>query len=242
MTSTATREALGDWSGIKGAHYHILYAIWLLFRGSIDQIAFYQGNDLLAHPIAPPSLDDIDAPISIHAQRERHDIWIQIKSTDTQWSPQRFLPADTEGDNLLKNFICNAFESEKNGKTWSVHLVTQGTIKRTDLEEFVSKPVKKRKLNKSLREIVTRAQQDLLHAGNRRNTVQQKKLRALGLTVLAQLATCTPHHVERLAAQVELDIAYACYDRALTSQVANALAGALLKDAAVGPTAARLTT
>jgi hypothetical protein len=180
MNSSITREAIGDWSGLKGTHYHILYAIWLLLRGNVGQIAFYQGNDLLARPVAPPSRDDVEEPISLNARADEHDSWIQIKSTDTQWSPQRFLPADTEKENLLKNLICNAFESEKNGRHWSVHLITQGTIKRNDLEEFVANPSRKRKLNKSLTEIVKRSQQDLLRAGNKRNTISQRKLRALG--------------------------------------------------------------
>lgn len=239
MSLSISREAIGDWSGLKGTHYHILYAIWLLLRGNVRQIAFYQGNDLLARPVAPPSADDIEESISLCARSGEHDSWIQIKSTDTQWSPQRFLPANTEKDNLLKNLICNAFESEKNGRTWGVHLITQGTIKRNDLEEFITNPSRKRKLNKSLSEIVKRAQQDLLQAGNKRNTISQRKLRALALDILSKLATCIPHQSKQLAAEVELELAYACYNRDLTNQVAAALVGALLKDAAEGPSAAR---
>jgi len=37
----AQREIAGDWSALKGVHYHLVYALWLLLRGGADWVAFY---------------------------------------------------------------------------------------------------------------------------------------------------------------------------------------------------------
>jgi hypothetical protein len=47
-------EIRGDWNNLKGTEYHLIYALWLLFQNRAARIAFYRGNDLLAHPIPPP--------------------------------------------------------------------------------------------------------------------------------------------------------------------------------------------
>jgi hypothetical protein len=105
-----TKDALGDSSGIKGTEYHLLYALWLLLRGESERVAFYEGNDLLAHPIAPPKIVESEdfRRVSLHAEESNEDLWIQLKSTESPWTRGKFLPANTKDDNLLKNFICNA--------------------------------------------------------------------------------------------------------------------------------------
>jgi len=59
IVADLTKDAQGDASGIKGTEYHLLYALWLLLRGGADRISFYEGNDLLARPIAPPKIVEL---------------------------------------------------------------------------------------------------------------------------------------------------------------------------------------
>src|ERR1044072_7303942 len=98
MSSSIDKEALGDWSGIKGNGYDILYAIWLLLREGSTRVSFYEGNDLLAVSIPPPrprTGEAVTPPISLHSQTENEDVWIQLKSTDANWTVARFLPKET---------------------------------------------------------------------------------------------------------------------------------------------------
>jgi hypothetical protein len=48
------REALGDWSNLKGSRYHLVYALWLILRDQAGGVHFYKGNDLLARSAEPP--------------------------------------------------------------------------------------------------------------------------------------------------------------------------------------------
>ena len=58
MPSVTDKEARGGWSNLKGIRYHLVYALRLLLVDRVSEVAFYQGNDLLAlppQPEAPPA-------------------------------------------------------------------------------------------------------------------------------------------------------------------------------------------
>lgn len=234
-----SKDALGDNSGLKGTEYHLLYALWLLLRDGADRVSFYQGNDLLANPIAPPKTDDADTapPIPIHASESNEDVWIQLKSTESPWSPSGFIPANTKDDNLLKNFLCNAVRSESEGKSWRVELGTQGYVKKQELEAFISRPDGFSDLNKHLHEIIDKAQRHLKKEGFLPNQYAENNLLKISTSILSQLARAKPISRERLLAEIELELAYACYDQDLAAQVLRALLGALLSDVSPLPVA-----
>ena len=232
-----TKDALGDLSVSKGTEYHLLFALWLLLRAIAEQVKFYEGNDLLAHPIAPPkTVDSLDGPpIALLAQGTDDDVWIQLKSTESPWTPSSVLPPNIKDDNLLKNFICNAVRSESQGRSWRVVLGTQGFVQRNELEEFISDPAASPVLSKRLNEILARARGDLIKAGFASSLVSESRLLSLSINILSQLAKTKPMPREVLLAEIELELVSACYDRTLALQVSRALRGALLSDASVVP-------
>jgi hypothetical protein len=54
MPSQHEAGLLGDWSGFRGAEYHLAFALWLLLTEQIKWIRFYDSNDLRA--AMPPEL------------------------------------------------------------------------------------------------------------------------------------------------------------------------------------------
>ena len=76
IPSLLQNEAMGDLSGLKGAYYHFVYALYLLLNREAQEIAFYAGNDLRARP--PVELGQ-DADAGILAINIMHDCWIQLK-------------------------------------------------------------------------------------------------------------------------------------------------------------------
>jgi hypothetical protein len=243
MSSFLDNEARGDWGGLKGAEYHLLYALWLLLRGGVAHVAFYRGNDILAHPAPPPTAEEVgDEPplVSMRAQQDNEDVWIQLKSTESRWTPSDFLPARLDENNLLKNFICNAIQSQREGRPWRALLVTQGFVDRGSLTEFLAEPAQKPRLDSSLKEVVERSRTALEAAGFGGDDVAPERLRDLALSILAQLAETKPESRATLQAEIELELAYRCYDRGLANQVSHALLGALLADSAAGPATARV--
>lgn len=243
MSSFLDNEARGDWGGLKGAEYHLLYALWLLLRGAAAHVAFYQGNDILARPAPPPSAGNpSDEPplVSMRVQHLNEDVWIQLKSTESQWTRSDFLPAQVAEDNLLKNFICNAVQSQRAGRTWRAQLVTQGFVSRQRLEEFLEDPTQTPDLNSRLNEIVERSRIALEAAGFVGEDVTQERLRELALSVLAQLAETRPKSRETLESGIESALVSRCYNLEWAGQVSHTLLGALLADSAVGPAAARV--
>src|SRR5207253_1561294 len=112
----------------KGTEYHLVYAIWLLLRGTGGRVAFYKGNDLLARPAAPPitrGVDDGLPPIPLHVSLQGQDQWIQLKATAELWTRTNLL-----SENLLLNYVLNALHSEQEGRGWEVQLITQGVVRR----------------------------------------------------------------------------------------------------------------
>ena len=61
MSTGMDREALGDWSNLKGSRYHLVYALWLILETRSEGVHFYEGNDLRGDP-APPILQDTPLP------------------------------------------------------------------------------------------------------------------------------------------------------------------------------------
>ncbi len=138
MSSTADKEAIGDWSNRKGTRYHLVYALWLLLRGQATEVVFYQGNDLLARPAPPHDLDRHgNAPVTARSADDNGvtDTWIQLKATRTPWTVSALLD-----DNLLFNFICSAAASESQRRTWRVALATEAVVRDEEIRAFAASP------------------------------------------------------------------------------------------------------
>ncbi len=58
MPSPLDNEIRGDWNNLKGTEYHLVYVLWLLLCQNARSVAFYRGNDLLANPAPPPTLEE----------------------------------------------------------------------------------------------------------------------------------------------------------------------------------------
>ena len=242
MPSQHNSEILGDWSGIKGTEYHILYAIWLLLCKGASQVSFYAGNDLLASTITPPRPQEAyesGAGIALRSISGPQDIWIQVKSTDLPWTLARILPKvnrNAQPQNLIKNFICNAVLSERDGRTWQAQLVTQGLIKSTEILNFLANP--EEPFLTRLGEVIQEAKMEFQKLDPSTN-ITEDSLHRIALEVLRQLAGTKPRTFDSLKSQIETEIALACFNRELMYQIANTLRGALLEDAASSPAAAR---
>jgi hypothetical protein len=238
--SVLDSEIRGDWNNLKGTDYHLVYALWLLLCSDVSGVAFYRGNDLLARPTLPPVFGEISesTPIALlHTSGDR-DVWVQLKATTANWTPTALLRTE---ENLLANFLCNVFQSQREGRQWDVRLVTQGTVQRTEVEEFIADPSQKPMLRKSLDEIVAQTRSRIQSGGDDKLAeCLEITLHVLALEILGQLARTEPIHLETLKAEIEREIAYACPDPEAVSQMANTLLGALLSDAAGGPENARI--
>jgi hypothetical protein len=234
MNQGANREALGDWSNLKGSRYHLVYAIWLILRNQANKVHFYEGNDLLASPVVPLAIPDSASPsvVPLAASVEAEDLWIQLKCTREPWTVTNLL-----AENLLYNFICNSFVSESHGRRWRVLLVTEGVVRRDEILEFANGPASKPNLNVCLESIVAKASGALATPAGPAPSTPQIKDRAL--EILRELAKTQPVSLETLKAQVETELTLACPDRNRTRRLASLLIGAMLEDAAEGPGRAR---
>ncbi len=234
MSSPLDEEIRGDWNNLKGTHYHLVYALWLLLRRNAGSVAFYRGNDLLARIAPPPAPEEVNTiSPAIHIQDENEDEWIQLKATRDPWTRTAVLQG-----NLLANFIYNALASEAAGRGWRARLVTQGEIRRTEIKEFVENPTRFRQLARILRGIIHEVR-ERLHQ-NSWQPVDEARLRTLALTILQQLAQEEPVSLAQLKAEVDLQLTYRYISSELVQQVGNTLLGALLQDAAAGPAAAHV--
>jgi hypothetical protein len=238
MGSVTDREVLGDWSNLKGSRYHLAYAIWLLLQDRASEVAFFEGNDLLAHP-APPRVQDgeVDAapPIPMVATHGEMDIWIQLKSTRSPWTVSELL-----GENLLFNFICNTIISERRQRPWEVVLITEAEVRSNAIRDFVADPESKSGNNEDLEVIVERARVALEEKFG--VPITAAALRQRAVQILASLADTQPVALDTLKAEIELEIAYACPDRTAAKRIASTLVGAMLEDAVAGPSHARRYT
>ncbi|HTU19869.1 MAG TPA: hypothetical protein VMG10_17535 [Gemmataceae bacterium] len=138
MSSGVDREVLGDWNNFKGTRYHLVFVIWLLLKGRVKEVRFFEGNDLLAtQTIVPPTVTAAASMpvISIEAPGATEDVWMQLKCTCAPWTRSNLLD-----ENLLFNFICNSYASQRRGRTWKVQLVTEGEVRKNEIFEFVNNP------------------------------------------------------------------------------------------------------
>lgn len=237
MTLASWEEIIGDWNNLKGTAYHLVYAIWLLLRDGASEVAFYGGNDLTARyaPTAPPGVDSTrnEQSISMRSDTVDGDIWIQLKSTEEDWTPSKLLDEE-----LMANYICNAISSESQGRNWKVRLTTQARVRKVDIEEFLADPTNHNNLNNKLNTCVSTALARI-QASGMGSAPTAADLHDLALQILTQLSFTQPVRMETLRAEIELELAYGYPDRVTVGQIANTLLGALLKDAAAGPPASK---
>jgi tetratricopeptide (TPR) repeat protein len=235
MAAGLNGEIQGDWNNRKGTHYHLVYALWLLLRGSATEVAFYQGNDLLARPSVPPTPDNTreDAIVSAVVKNADKDIWVQLKSTCAFWSPGKFLE-----DNLLSNFVCNALQSEHNHRLWETRLVTQGYVSVAELMKFIRSPSSAKNLDDKLTACVQHVAERLKEDGLF-PVPDNHSIRDLAVRILYQLSGTKPIMLETAKAQVENELSYQCPSRLAVQRFCNMLLGAMLSDASAGPANAR---
>ena len=151
MAAGVDREVLGDWNNLKGTRYHIVYAIWLILRARAGEVRFFEGNDLVAAPVVPPTVVGIgpETMVSVGAQIAAEDVWMQLKCTRSPWTSSALLD-----ENLLLNFVCNSFASQRHGRPWQVRLVTEAEVRRNEILEFVGDPSAKPTLLRKLDAII----------------------------------------------------------------------------------------
>lgn len=232
-------EIRGDWSNIRGTEYHFVYALWLIITNHAPAIWFYKGNDLLASPVietvTPPvfdeeSDDNLVPSVPLRAGTDNIDEWIQLKATRKPWTPSEVLK-----DNLLFNFICNAYHSESQGRQWKVTLISQGEVRRKKLIEFSSDPSKNTDLEMRLKEILTKSKQHLKRIGWKDTKGSREKLSDVVKTIFKQIADADAVPIALLKKEVEAELAYSINDRDAVESTATQLLGAILLDSAKGP-------
>jgi hypothetical protein len=229
VKSVSEKEAIGDWSNLKGTRYHLAYALWLLLRGGASEVRFFAGNDLLFRAIQPPLDIDNTSTISLSAitRDPDCDIWVQLKATATDWTRSELL----EG-NLLFNFICNAAVSESNNRHWRISLITEADIRTGDIAEFAANPSGNPKLNAQLIAIVDAAQKHLASSSISRSS---KEIHDIAVNSLTMLASTRRTAMETLRAEIETAIMESAPNRIAVRRIASTLIGALLSSAAESP-------
>jgi len=227
----ASKDALGDWRGLHGTHYHLIYAIWLLICDGAARVAFYEGNDLrvLSSP-QKPSRRAPPQPSTIGAETLDHDVWIQLKATHTPWSASGLCR-----DNLLANFVVNAITSIRSGRKFVIRLVSQAMIDTDAIPKLRAalrgsgEPADKTRIN----DLITAVQGRVSPRPTRTDVIAGVR------EVLNQLQVSSPVFESTLEAEVERDLALLYPDHELIFQIKNALMGALLKDVKGGPSVPR---
>lgn len=218
MSSHSANEIIGDWNNLKGTHYHLVFALWLILRRQASSVEFYQGNDLLAHSFA----------------EELDDLWVQLKATKSKWTRSKILE-----ENLLLNFIYNAFESKKHGRKWKARLISQGEVDKDEILEFIATPDKFTQLSKSFNQIVDKAQIEI-NKNTSATAVACVEIVKIGLAVLKQIADEEPIPLEVLQSQIESELTLAFPTRETVREIGNLLLGAMIEDSAAGPKTARV--
>lgn len=234
MSKDVDREVLGDWNNLKGTKYHITYAIWLILKDQAAEVRFFEGNDLWTAPGIPPIVKDSEAeqPVLAVARIAAEEIWIQLKCTRTPWTPSSLLD-----ENLLFNFVCNTFESDRRRKVWQVRLVTEAEVRKDEIHVFASDSDGKPILKNKLEGIVRRVVEFLANRGDDLPSREAVTIRALD--ILRMLAETKPIMLDTLKAEVEVEIALVSPDRLQMKRLASLLVGAMLEDSGAGPVQAR---
>ena len=235
MSSFLENEAKGDWRNFKGDHYHLIYLIWSLLHEN-GTIAFYQGNDLLRQvsSLAPPAEGEIILCLSQSSENE-HDEWIQLKSAEkANWTCRPII------QDLLENFLFNALLSESRGRQWSVSLVTQSTIDKANIENFLanygksqSQPELASEFENAINEVVRRWNSE------NQNNVSFADAEYLALKIMRQLSEQHPRPLNELKLECQNVLLETYPNKQRVTGILDTLSGALLEEARKGPQHAR---
>lgn len=232
-------EIRGDWNNIRGTEYHFVYALWLVITNKVPAVWFYKGNDLLATPeleaVPPPVFDeglenDVIPSVPLRTGTEKMDEWIQLKATREPWTVTKVLE-----DNLLFNFICNAYHSESKGRGWKVSLISQGEARSKALTDFINDPTKSPESNERLGAILEKAKIHLKKVGWKNTKKAREELDEIVKSIFGQIAYAEPISLDLLKKGIETELAYSLTDREAVNSSARQLLGAMLLDSSKGP-------
>ena len=239
MNDALQREVIGDHNVVKGTDYHLVYTLWrLLYKPS--RIAFYQGNDLLDRPLTLLSGADVQAspvdtiiPLWVEDVDAQVDVWVQLKSTSSNWTLHRLLADET----LVYNFIMNALRSRQDQREAQFEFVSQGAVNTVQIRSFVSNPAlpqftrQRERLDEILQQVAT-------HLKNSHTSVGlpgRAELRDLSHGILLEVAEAKPQNIDTLVAQIISALTEFTGSREGGRSLANKLLGALLRDSAAAP-------
>lgn len=220
-------EAMGDLSGLKGAYYHFVYALYLLLDREAQEVAFYAGNDLRVHP--PIELDQ-DAGAGILATAAIHDRWIQLKNTDTDqaWTMHRLLSDKT----LFLTLLLNALHSEHLQRSWSVRLVSPALIRSKGINDFLKAPANKPELDRlfkgSIIDAYWRWNEWLQEQGTDKGAGIDH-VRAIAKQVLKQIADSPVVPLGQISDRIRIAMLEIFHDSTVALQNAFTLRGALME-------------
>ncbi|MFN3650418.1 MAG: TPR end-of-group domain-containing protein [Armatimonadota bacterium] len=225
-------EAIGDWSGLKGSHYHLVYGVYLLLvRGRT--ITFYAGNDLLSTP--PPECTEADA-VSIRSSASVRDEWVQLKNVadDHRWTVYRIL----SDERLLLNLILNGLVSASEGREWTAVLASPAPIAADDIENYLHPPgepeekvrERRERLQARFAEVVAQAVEMWEKAreeSGRGAQVTAAEARAVAERVLGQIALSPRSPIQFLIDGIEKELLKIYPDAHTVGKVVLALCGAI---------------
>ncbi len=217
-------EARGDWSGFKGAHYHLAFAAYSLLCEGTGSTSFYAGNDLLNTRADPNTLFHARLQQSSHPQQ---DEWVQLKSGDSPWTISALL-----SEKLLLTFILDAFLSEAGGRSWSVRLVSPAPVRSKKLESFVRDPAQHSGLKEQFDAILSEAQSEC--SKNASSPVSLSAIEELAKRVLLHIAECKPLPLDLIESQIRESLLSLYPNQRTKYQILQALEGALLHIAGGG--------
>jgi len=230
-------DALGDWRGLHGTHYHLIYALWLLICDHAQRVAFYEGNDLRVQPdpAAPPQPSERTeqvALVPLAVRTQVIDVWVQLKATTRSWSTGGLC-----ADNLLANFIVNAITSARAERPYVVRLASQGRIDSKVIDALLlalDGQGKESDINH-----VAAAMEDARDRFPEADRPEPGEVTEGAREVLNRLRGTEPAYGAALEAEVERDLALLYPDRDTVLQIKGVLMYAILRDSAGGPYARR---
>lgn len=226
-------ERLGDWSGIKGTHYHLLYGIHRLLTGRAGEIVLYGGNDLLVRSGGPPpELSPTGLCQALVMGRDR-DEWIQLKCEEGGWTRSRLLSSG-----VVSTFLLNALWSEEQDRDWTVVLVSPGGVRKAEVREYADSARTFRDLDDALSRIVSAAGVAWMKWASterRPRAPDLARIADVGLEVLSKVAESGPAPMETLRAEVGEELAHLGFNRREAPRVFMTLVGALQEAASQRP-------
>jgi len=235
-------EIRGDWSDLKGAHYHFIYALWVLLCERGHRVSFYQGNDLHLAPALPPKPNGADNDtlpvviLKVDRQEIDSDIWVQLKATTAPWTLASLLSAS---NNVMMNFLCNALTSKQAERRCEVRLVTQGAVQRRDIDMMIARldnPAISTPSRAALDRVIESVQERYRAAGEPVPTMAD--LTALARDILDQLRQTEPISLRALIAEIDREL-YRLYPDPQTVRTIKAtLLGTMFDEAGRGPSEA----